>query len=105
MKKKVIIFLLYIAFISATAKNFESNLSSLDSRETPQWFKDAKFGIFIHWGLYSVPAWGPKGSYAEWYLSGLNIGVGQLIYGDIMTRLLVFLISIISSFGLIRIWK
>ena len=105
MKKKVIIFLLYIAFISATARNFESNWSSLDSRETPQWFKDAKFGIFIHWGLYSVPAWGPKASYAEWYLSGLNIGVGQLIYGDIMTRLLVFLISIISSFGLIRIWK
>ena len=105
MKKKVIIFLLYIAFISAAAKNFESNLSSLDSRETPQWFKDAKFGIFIHWGLYSVPAWGPKASYAEWYLSGLNIGVGQLIYGDIITRLLVFLISIISSFGLIRIWK
>ena len=33
------------------------------------------------------------------------IGVGQLIYGNIMTGLFVFLISIISSFGLIRIWK
>ena len=33
------------------------------------------------------------------------IGVGQLIYGNIMTGLLVFMISIISSFGLIRIWK
>ncbi len=36
------------------------------------WFEDAKFGIFIHWGLYSVPVWGPTdGSvyekYAEWY--------------------------------------
>ena len=51
MKKKVITFLLCIAFISATAKNFEPNWSSLDSRETPQWFKDAKFGIFIHWGF------------------------------------------------------
>ena len=74
MRKKVITSLLCIAFISATAKNFEPNWSSLDSRETPQWFKDAKFGIFIHWGLYSVPAWGPKGSYAEWYLNGLNNG-------------------------------
>ena len=74
MRKKVIASLLCIAFISATAKNFEPNWSSLDSRETPQWFKDAKFGIFIHWGLYSVPAWGPKGSYAEWYLNGLNNG-------------------------------
>jgi alpha-L-fucosidase len=38
----------------------------------PEWFKDAKFGIFIHWGVYSVPAWrkvesGKYASYAEWY--------------------------------------
>ncbi|KAF5637167.1 alpha-L-fucosidase [Fusarium sp. NRRL 52700] len=37
---------------------------------TPQWWDDAKFGIFIHWGLYSAPAWGgatPNENYAEWY--------------------------------------
>ncbi len=56
------------------AQEFEPNWNSLDSRQTPEWFKDAKFGIFIHWGLYSVPAWGPKDSYAEWYLNGLNNG-------------------------------
>ena len=28
----------------------------------PKWFEDAKFGIFIHWGVYSVPAYG-----SEWY--------------------------------------
>ncbi|MGI5153123.1 alpha-L-fucosidase [Plantactinospora sp. CA-294935] len=28
-------------------------------RETPAWYRDAKFGIMIHWGLYSVPAWAP----------------------------------------------
>ena len=55
-------------------KDYAPNWNSLDLRETPEWFKDAKFGIFIHWGLYSVPAWGPKDSYAEWYLSGLNNG-------------------------------
>ena len=33
--------------------------ASIDSRPSPQWFVDAKFGIFIHWGVYSVPAWGP----------------------------------------------
>ncbi len=33
----------------------------------PDWFVDAKFGIFIHWGVYSVPAWAPVGRYAEWY--------------------------------------
>ena len=46
---------------------YEATWESLDSRATPAWFQDAKFGIFIHWGLYSVPAWSPKGTYAEWY--------------------------------------
>ncbi|MEM6414397.1 MAG: alpha-L-fucosidase [Pseudomonadota bacterium] len=53
---------------------------SLDTHTTPQWFKDAKFGIFIHWGPYSIPAFAPTednglsekfgygfNPYAEWY--------------------------------------
>ncbi|KAG1818020.1 glycoside hydrolase family 29 protein [Suillus subaureus] len=39
----------------------------LGTRETPTWWNQAKYGIFIHWGIYSVPAWGPPSSYAEWY--------------------------------------
>ena len=35
---------------------------SLQHFEVPEWYKDAKFGIFIHWGVYSVPAFG-----SEWY--------------------------------------
>ena len=66
--------LILISIMSMSAKDYEPTWESLDSRPTPQWYKDAKFGIFIHWGLYSVPAWGPKGSYAEWYLNGLNSG-------------------------------
>ncbi len=46
---------------------YENNWESLNSRPIPSWFEDAKFGIFIHWGLYSVPAFAPKGRYAEWY--------------------------------------
>lgn len=46
---------------------YEPTWASLDQRPTPQWFEDAKFGIFIHWGVYSVPAWGEKTKYAEWY--------------------------------------
>jgi alpha-L-fucosidase len=40
---------------------------SLNSHKVPRWFDEAKFGIFIHWGIYSVPAWAPVGKYAEWY--------------------------------------
>lgn len=42
--------------------------SSLSKHITPQWFKNKKFGIFIHWGLYSVPAFGN-----EWYSRNMYI--------------------------------
>ena len=51
----------------AQETRYEANWASLDKRPTPVWFTDAKFGVFIHWGVYSVPAWGKVGEYAEWY--------------------------------------
>lgn len=39
----------------------------IDQRGVPVWWQDAKFGIFIHWGVYSVPSYAPKGMYSEWY--------------------------------------
>lgn len=41
---------------------YEANWESLKQYEVPTWFQDAKFGIFIHWGPYAVPAYG-----SEWY--------------------------------------
>ncbi len=47
--------------------------ASLSQHEAPDWFDNAKFGIFIHWGVYSVPAWAPVGGvYAEWYWNHMN---------------------------------
>lgn len=48
-------------------KTYTPDWESLDSRPTPDWWVDAKFGIFIHWGVYSVPGFTTKGNYAEWY--------------------------------------
>src|ERR1700722_10237127 len=56
------------------AQVYEANWESLDKRPVPQWYRDAKFGIFIHWGVYSVPGFRKKGEYAEWYQNGLNTG-------------------------------
>ncbi|MFB9927074.1 alpha-L-fucosidase [Amycolatopsis halotolerans] len=48
--------------------DFRPTDESLSTHRAPYWFCDAKFGIFIHWGVYSVPAWAPVGQqYAEWY--------------------------------------
>lgn len=41
---------------------YRADWQSLQKYEVPDWYKDAKFGIFIHWGAYSVPAFGN-----EWY--------------------------------------
>jgi alpha-L-fucosidase len=41
---------------------YQANWESLSKYQCPEWFRDAKFGIFIHWGVYSVPAFG-----SEWY--------------------------------------
>lgn len=56
---------------------YKANWKSIDSRPLPGWFDEAKFGIFIHWGLYSVPAWGPKGKYAEWYWHDMQNKEGE----------------------------
>ena len=66
-------------------------LEELQQRPLPQWYEDAKFGIFIHWGLFAQPAFAPKlGSivdsfkqdydravaltpYTEWYANAIKI--------------------------------
>lgn len=67
---------------------YEPTLASLDTHPLPQWYANAKLGIFIHWGLYSVPGWAPlshpkhdftsedyikDNPYAEWYLNVMRI--------------------------------
>ena len=41
---------------------FKDNWASLSAYPVPDWFRDAKIGAFIHWGVYSVPAF-----FSEWY--------------------------------------
>uniref|UniRef100_A0A8B9WQQ9 Alpha-L-fucosidase n=1 Tax=Bos mutus grunniens TaxID=30521 RepID=A0A8B9WQQ9_BOSMU len=41
-------------------------LRRLDSRPLPAWFDEAKFGVFVHWGVFSVPAWGSEWFWWHW---------------------------------------
>ncbi|HJZ97833.1 MAG TPA: alpha-L-fucosidase [Candidatus Solibacter sp.] len=67
---------------------YEPTWESIRTHTVPDWYNDAKLGIFIHWGLYSVPAWAPpsgelgkvdpnkwfyQNPYAEWYLNSLRL--------------------------------
>ena len=63
----LLLLLLFPLLVPAQERVYTPDWESIDSRPIPSWFPQAKFGIFIHWGLYSVPAWSPKGTYSEWY--------------------------------------
>lgn len=72
--------------------HFEPTWDSVRQHPLPDWYGDAKLGVFIHWGLYSVPGWAPQvpdiqamlvadgpkrmlrdNPYAEWYLNTMRI--------------------------------
>ena len=55
--------------VEGTNFTYTADWKSLDKRPVADWWQDAKFGIFIHWGPYSVPAYAKIGKYAEWYES------------------------------------
>lgn len=54
----------YLRQIDAVNENgpYQPNWESLSRYGVPQWYSAAKFGVFIHWGIYSVPAY-----FSEWY--------------------------------------
>ena len=70
------------------APKYKPTVESLDQHPLPEWYAGAKLGIFIHWGLYSVPGWAPLSHpdhdfssqdyikynpYAEWYYNVMRI--------------------------------
>ena len=56
---------LFALFLSVSSK-YEPNWESLDSRSNPPWYDEAKFGIFMHWGVYSVPSFGSEWFWKNW---------------------------------------
>ena len=72
MKAKKSLFLIAaLLFSNLLSAQVQPTWESINERGYPQWFSDAKLGIFIHWGVYSVPAYASLEGYAEWYYRGL----------------------------------
>jgi alpha-L-fucosidase len=87
--RRVTVLLLNLMCVAAfAAPHYEATDQSLDEHPLPQWYADAKLGIFIHYGLYSVPGWAPvshpdhdfgsldyiaHNPYAEWYLNSMRL--------------------------------
>lgn len=65
----VLLFVVAVLFTNCSEqpkKTYEPTRESLETHPTPQWYRDAKFGIFIHWGVYAVPA------FHEWYVEYMS---------------------------------
>jgi alpha-L-fucosidase len=75
-----------INFEDRTGPNLGADAPNYPAWDFPQWLDEAKFGIFVHWGLYSVPAWAEAGDgltavedayrdhqYAEWYANTVRL--------------------------------
>ena len=54
------------ALVAAAAGRYEPTWESLDTRPIPGWYDEAKFGIFLHWGVYSVPSFGDEWFWQYW---------------------------------------
>ena len=83
MRRLLITVLAACVAATCSAGEYEANWESLNRHPCPNWWQDAKFGIFIHWGVYSVPAYAdpdaktPWWRYAEqyWTLMGQSLEV------------------------------
>ncbi len=53
----------FFSHIIFTKQQYTPDWASLDKRSLPTWYDESKVGIFIHWGVFSVPSFG-----SEWYV-------------------------------------
>jgi len=60
------IYLLLSYILNTAVAQYEPDWNSIDSRPLPQWFDEAKVGIFLHWGVFSVPSFGSEWFWWKW---------------------------------------
>jgi len=57
---------MFLSVVGVVTAEYEPNWASLDARPLPSWYDEAKFGIFLHWGVYSVPSFGSEWFWDHW---------------------------------------
>lgn len=63
----------------SSSRRYSPDWSSLDTRPLPPWFDEAKIGVFLHWGVFSVPSFGSEWFWHNWH-------EGQFAYVEFMRR-------------------
>ena len=78
MKTRIIILFAFFFFIPAVAQDIVKETKE-ERDKRMEWWRDARFGLFIHWGLYAIPAgeWNGKTNYAEWIRNQAEIPIDE----------------------------
>lgn len=61
-----VVILLFLIGLHQTSGQYQPTWESLDSRPIPDWYDQAKIGIMVHWGVYSVPSFGSEWFWERW---------------------------------------
>lgn len=77
MKKLTTLLLSIVLLTSTFTKAQEGYQPAKENLENREWFQDAKFGLFVHWGIYSIMAGGGDYGIAEWIMHSKKIPVSQ----------------------------
>lgn len=62
----ILVFAFCFLFPCSWEKRFQPTWDSLDTHVAPPWYDEAKFGIFMTWGLYSIPSFGNEWFWSNW---------------------------------------
>src|SRR5207302_4412652 len=106
VRSTVALCLLVLPALAQAPKRYGPTIESLVEHPLPQWYDEAKLGICIHWGLYSVPGWAPvvhpehdftsqdyikNNPYAEWYLNTMRLdgSPSQAYIASIMAPIMI----------------
>ena len=68
MKKYILLLLFFVSLFSSAQQNYSPSIKNIEARK---WFEEAKFGLFIHWGVYSILGDG------EWVMNNQNISINE----------------------------
>ena len=60
------LFIVLLCLLVPSVAKYQPNWESIDSRPLPQWYDEAKVGIFLHWGVFSVPSVGSEWFWYNW---------------------------------------
>lgn len=63
---RILLTCMFFIMLSVVQSGYTPDWKSLDTRPLPSWYDEGKIGIFLHWGVFSVPSFGSEWFWSNW---------------------------------------